>query len=148
MCLPSRKHIGDEDMHDVSKSVVAQGRRVCDCIRMRMHAQILKHQRTSNFCGNMIATSSLSKSFSCRYLIGAVALAVLVLLALASSAWGLPLLQDSTGPGGGGRQPHWQPPSGAAQDEPMRSPLQRWEHHVLCTSNGRVNTTLEYIIEN
>ena len=50
-------------------------------------------------------------------------MAALVLLASASSAWGLPLLQDSTRLGGSGRQPRWQPPAGAGQDKVLRSRL-------------------------
>ena len=50
----------------------------------------------------------------------AVAMAALVLLASASSAWGLSLLHASTRLGGGGGQPHWQPPAGAGQDKVLR----------------------------
>ena len=98
-----------------------------------MHAQIIKHQRTSKFCGNVVATSSLSKFFSCRHRIGVAAMAVLVFLGLASSAWGLPLLQDSTRPGGG-MQPKRQDPAGACQDEPTHSQ----QHSVLRVDNRRV----------
>ena len=61
-------------------------------------------------------------------------MAVLVLLALASFAWRMPLLQDSTRPGGG-MQPKWQAPAGACQDEPTHSR----QRSVLRIDKRRIN---------